>query len=157
MADQAIDLVFDSAAAQAFLDGIKKRHDDIINNRSAFVDNVIGIFVFQDIMSHFEKEQGPTGPWKQWSASWAKWSADHGYSQILQKSGKLRQSFIPGNWRSKPDGIEWFNPARTKTGFPYAYAHDTGGPKLPKRSFMWLSQTAMDKISAATAAFLAGD
>lgn len=158
MADQAIELKFDSKKAEQFFADLNKRLGIVNDAEEKFV-NILSAIVFQDIMSHFEKERGSKGPWKPWS----KMYADHmamigkGGNKILQDTGRLRQSFTPGQWRSHPAGIEWYNPAKTSSGFPYAYAHNEGGPKLPKRDFMWLSKTALDKMAKATVAFLAGE
>jgi phage gpG-like protein len=65
---------------------------------------------------------------------------------ILQATGRLRNSFKPSNVRSSIEGIVWFNNAKTKSGFPYAQAHDDGGETLPKRDFMWLSEKAFDDM-----------
>lgn len=112
--------------------------------------------VFADIMSHFKNQEGSEGPW----AAWSKVHADHmgklgkSGNRILQDTGRLRQSFLPTNYRSVNDGILWFNPAKTAKGFPYAAAHDEGGPKLPKRDFMWLSDEALGRIEDVTLKFL---
>jgi hypothetical protein len=66
----------------------------------------------------------------------------------------LRQSFIPTNVRAVSDGILWFNNAKTKNNFPYAFAHNTGGPKLPKRDFMWISNGALADIEQQVIKFL---
>lgn len=158
MADSAIDLQFDSKQAEAFLKRLKRNQEAIEKKDQAFVDT-ISIFVFQDIINHFEKEQGPKGKWKAWSKVYAEHmeALGKGGNKILQDSGRLRQSFTPGQWRARPAGIEWYNPAKTKKGFPYAAAHDEGGGRLPQRKFMWLGSGAMEKIAKATVAFLAGD
>lgn len=158
MADQAISLEFDTSKVQAFLRRLQENKKDVLKADDSFV-STISMFVFQDVISHFEKERGSEGKWKAWSKVYRAHmeSIGKGGNKILQDTGRLRQSFTPGQWRSRPGGIEWYNPAKTKSGFPYAAAHDRGGPKLPKRDFMWLSDKAMDKIAKATAAFLAGD
>lgn len=158
MADQSIDLKLDAKKVEKFLKDLQKRSDQIHKRDNAFVDT-ISMFVFQDIIAHFEKEQGSRGKWKAWSKVYAEHmeKIGKGGNKILQDTGRLRQSFTPGQWRGRPAGIEWYNPAKTKSGFPYAAAHDQGGGKLPKRDFMWLGKGAMDKIAKATAAFMAGD
>lgn len=115
--------------------------------------------VFRDIMNHFEAEEGPDGNWKPWSDFYE----DHmqrsgkGGNKILQDSGRLRQAFLPSNYRATGDGILWYNPAKTKKGFPYAQAHDEGGDKLPARTFMWLSEDASEKIAQVTLDFVLGE
>lgn len=77
-----------------------------------------------------------------------------GPPKILQMTGKLRQNFKPTKYRSDRDGLYWFNDAKTKGGFPYAFAHNEGGGKLPRRDFMWLSDQAVEKIAKDTLNFM---
>lgn len=155
MAEQAIDIEWNWGKADRWLKKLNENAKDVKKRDQAFVD-AISIFVFQDIISHFEKEQGSEGKWKPWSKMYREHmtAIGKGGNKILQDTGRLRGSFTPGKWRTNPAGIEWYNPAQTADGFPYAYAHNQGGPKLPKRDFMWLSKSALDKISKATVAFL---
>lgn len=151
----AIEIEFDAQLASNWLRGISKQWDAIAKRQDAYV-KTISVFVFQDVMDHFKKERGSTGKWKAWSSIYEKHMASIGKAgnNILQDTGRLRNSFTPGMYRKTTAGLEWYNPAKTKGGFPYAAAHDEGGPKLPKRDFMWLSQSALDKISEATLEFL---
>lgn len=150
---------------------IEKAHQDI--KTRARLGQVLSIPVYKDIMDHFSKEMGPTGKWEKWSISYA--SAINGRiafryingrivpigphtmeewgikpprrpGKILQATGRLRQSFSPGNWRNLQDGYLYYNNATLRSGFPYAKAHDEGADKLPKRSFMWLSKKGMESI-----------
>lgn len=120
---------------------------------------LLSTVVFRDIIEHFEKEEFQPFP----TAPWSKIYREHmdaigkGGNQLLQDSGRLRQSFLPTNHRLVSEGILWFNPAKTKSGFPYAYAHDTGGPKLPQRSSMWLSDEAREKMDELTLNFINAD
>lgn len=122
---------------------------------SGFIQ-LLSAIVFQDIMDHFSKQEGQDGPWAAWSKVYADHMAKVGKAgnQILADTGRLRGSFIPSNVRASSQGVLWFNPAKTAKGFPYAFAHNEGGPKLPQREFMWLSDLAKDKIAAQTLAFL---
>jgi phage gpG-like protein len=183
MAGQSIDLQFSSAQAEKFLKAIKKNREAIKNRETIWVDS-IGVYVLQDIMDHFKKEEGPSGGWPAWSTSYAGAVAGHFAfrrfgnrtvrldphqmeeygikpprkpGKMLQATGRLRNSFTEGRWRKNSVGIEWYNPAKTRSGFPYAYAHNEGGDRLPQRRFMWLSDKALNKIAQVTAAFLAGD
>lgn len=113
---------------------------------------LISTVVYRDVISHFKEESGPKGKWPSWSAAYA----DHmrkigmGGNKLLQFSGRLRQSFSPKKYRVETGGIVFYNPAKTKSGFPYAQAHDEGGSikgRPPKRQFMWLSPGAMDTLS----------
>lgn len=154
----SIELEFDSLLAEKWLRGLSKKWDDVAKRQDAYV-KAIGVFVFQDVMDHFRQERGSADHWAPWSNSYqTKMELDgKGGNKILQDTGRLRNSFKAGMWRKTPAGIEWYNDAKTSSGFPYAYAHNEGGPKLPKRDFMWLSESAMDKISEATLAFITGD
>lgn len=116
----------------------------------------ISAFVFQDVMDHFEKEMGSKGKWKRWSDAYDEHmiKIGKGANNILQDTGRLRNNFVPTNYRRQNAKIVWFNNARTTSGFPYAYAHDKGGGKLPKRDFMWLSKEAKAEIRDATLKFI---
>lgn len=151
-------------------DKVNQRHRDYVSNLSAFV--------VQDVFDHFEKQEGSEGPWQQWSDSYkASINEDTFFRRIggrtipfkydevenrpkpprkpgmiLQDTARLKNSFLPDeNFRVNAAGIIWYNNAKIKgSGFPYAFAHNEGGEKLPKRDFMWLSDKAMEKISNAT-------
>ena len=151
-------VAFNSKEAQDFLRKLVKKKDQIKDRDDAYV-GLLSAVVFRDIITHFEREEGSKGAWKAWS----KVHAQHmekigkGGNKILQDTGRLRQSFQPTSYRKTNEGILWFNPAKTKSGFPYAYAHDEGGPKLPKRDFMYLSDEAKEKLETITLKFLEGD
>lgn len=137
---------FKDKAAQKFFNDIIKRYKDI-EDKDKKIIGILSNVVYRDIIEHFEKESGPNGRWKAWSERYAAFMnrIGKGGNQILQDTGRLRQSFQPTNWRVEGDSILWFNPAKTSRGFPYAKAHDEGGGKLPQREFMWLSARAMGK------------
>lgn len=117
---------------------------------------VLSAVVFQDIMDHFKNEAGSEGPWKAWSKVYADHMAKigKGGNKILQDTGRMRGAFQPTDSKTSSQGILWFNPAKTKTGFPYAAAHQEGGSKLPQRDFMWLSDLAKENIAEQTLRFL---
>lgn len=152
------DVAVHDEKAQAFLAKAIEKCKTIGDGGKGF-GMALSAVVFRDIMDHFESEKGPDGAWSPWSAFYA----DHmqrigkGGNKILQDSGHLRQAFQPTNYRASSDGITWFNPAKTKKGFPYAFAHDEGGPKLPARTFMWLSEDASEKIAQVTLDFVLGE
>lgn len=152
MADVA---VFDSKAAEKFFRDIAKNVDRATNRHRAFVSALAPV-VFQDVISHFEKQMGSEGKWKKWSDLYRERMARKGMSsnKILQYNGKLRQSFMPTNWRLDKDAVMWFNPAKTKSGFAYAAAHDQGWSPLPKRDFMWLSDKSLQRIASISAAYM---
>lgn len=118
---------------------------------------MISAVVFRDVINHFENEQGSDGKkWKSWSPSYREEMVKKGKqgNKILQDTGTLRQNFKPSKYKKTNEGFLWFNDARTKSGFPYAFAHNEGGKRLPKRDFMWLSGWAMDSIEEKTIQFL---
>lgn len=145
---------FDHRKIDAFLGRIGKNVNEVVDKDRAYIET-IAAFVFQDIIKHFQEERGPSGKWVDWSAMYESHMIrlGKGGNKILQDSGRLRSSFQPTNWMTQKDGILWFNPAKTASGFPYAKAHDEGGPKLPERKFMWLSDNAMRRVSTTTAKF----
>lgn len=138
---------FKNKAAQKFLKDIIDRTTDI-EEKDKKIIGIISSVVFQDVIDHFEKESGPNGKWKSWSEKYAAFmnKIGRGGNKILQDTGRLRGSFQPTNYRIDGDSLVWYNPAKTSKGFPYAYAHDVGGEKLPPREFMWLSAKALGKI-----------
>lgn len=149
MADVRIE--FNSKAAQKWLKGLSDKAQNVRMSRKDYVDS-ISSFVFQDYIDHFDKERGPEGEWKPWSAAYTRHmrKIGKGGNRILQDTGRLRQSFVPSNYRTGRGRVEWFNPAKTKGGFPYAAAHNEGGPQLPRREFMWLSDKALKQIEGFT-------
>ena len=146
----SFEATFDDKQLRKFLKEITARTKDVVETRNRYA-GLISVLVFRDVIEHFEKEQGSKGPW---AALSSKYERRRQPGKILQISGKLRQSFAPTNWKSTSEGLFWFNNAQTSSGFPYAYAHDTGGKTLPKRDFMWLSAIALERISEQTLRFM---
>jgi len=146
-----IQAIFEGKEATKFLNKLKKKAGSL-KDGSKILGGIISATVFQDIISHFEQEEGSDGAWTSWSESYAISMSKRGRggNKILQDSGKLRQGIQPGNYRAQMGGILFFNPSKVSGGFPYAAAHDIGGPKLPRRNFMWLSEDGMDKIATLT-------
>ncbi len=151
------EFTFEDAEWQKIIKRIKSKWDDI-KNRKEF-GGIASSIVYEDIMNHFKNEEGPEGKWTSWSDSYEKHlkSIGRGGNKILQFNGKLRQTFLPQSWKGTPEGLLFFNNAKTKKGFPYAVAHDEGGSKLPKRSFMWLSKKGLDKLINQTVKWLNED
>lgn len=152
-------IVFRTAKVERFFKQLKKNKDQITDRHKAYWAS-ISIIGFKDVIEHFEKEQGPKGRWKKWSKLYKEHmdKIGKGTNKKLQDTGRLRQStVIPMRSGEIRKGYLVFNPAQTSKGFPYAYAHDRGGPKLPKREFMWLSLKAMNRISIITANYMLKD
>jgi len=116
----------------------------------------------RDVDDHFKKERGPSGKWQSWSEQYIKFLQAKGLSgnNILINSGKMRQSTVPAiGIKGRPGEIPILvNPAKTRSGFPYAQHHDEGGSagKNKPRPFMWLSGAAIDKIGRLTLGFIKG-
>jgi len=143
----------DDKEVQAFLASIPK-NIKAFKDGNAKIAAVITAIAIRDVNEHFEQEMGPNGAWKPWSLSYRAFMRRVGYdgNKILSLTGRLRANLKPQNWRSVKDGFLIFNDAQTASGFPYAFAHDndtTPRTRLPRRSFMWLSNTATSKIAEA--------
>lgn len=153
MADAEVRL--DDAKARKFLKGLSKKAKQFSDKDRAVVGFLSSV-VFRDIMTHFENEQGPDGRWQPWSPSYREFMSriGKGGNKILQDRGRLRGNFKPTSVRDTRQGLLWFNNAKTSKGFPYAGAHNAGGPKLPQRQFMWISNKALDKIEKQMVRFL---
>jgi phage gpG-like protein len=182
MADTA-EVTLDSKQWDNLLKKVRARYKDIEQRKQW--GGLASAIVFRDIMDHFRKEEGPDGKWADWSHSYMQAIAGlvaFRYSKALKRviaitdddflsknkpprkpgkklqvTGNLRTSFTPSSWRAQREGLMFFNKAKTSSGFPYAYAHDTGGPKLPQRKFMWLSKKGMNSLARQTVRWLSGD
>lgn len=154
MADQA-EIVLEDERVRELLAELTGKVDKITERDKAVV-GLLSAIVYRDVIRHFEREEGPDGRWKAWSASYTKFMSSIGRSnnRILQFSGRLRSAFAPTNIKTSADGITWFNNAKTSNGFPYAAAHDEGGGRLPQRQFMWLSDEALSDIEDEIIKFL---
>lgn len=156
MADQGV-FEFKDKKVRAFFKRIDKNLKNINKGKQDFVDTIAPI-AFQDVMAHFANERGPKKKWVDWSTSYARFmqKIGKGGNAILQDNGRLRNSVQIAKAAKGNDLKILFNDAKTKGGFPYAKAHDEGGPQLPQREYMWLSRGAMDKIGIATLDFMVG-
>lgn len=158
------EIKFDDREVVKFFEKLTKNKKDITDGQKAFA-GAIGAIVFSDVIRHFENESGPNGKWKDLSpfTKYSRSLTGHWPGQILQVSGTLRKSFTPGaqngsggatGYRPISEGIIFFNDAKTKSGYPYAAAHDEGDGRLPQRQFMWLSKNASDNIGKVTLGYL---
>lgn len=166
-----------------FIYNMQKRLKNVENGETKYV-GLISALVYRDIDNHFKEEKGSKGPWAKWSPSYTEAVNGKAFyrningrtvrfdaedvkasggtmpppprkpGHILQASGVMRNHFVPTKVKASSRNITWFNDAKTKSGFPYAAAHDNGGDKLPKRDFMWLSDKALEEISVQTLQFM---
>jgi len=153
----SVEAIFSYDKCDKFLSKIEYNYKDVEGFGKGFV-RILKLAIYKDIVEHFEKEQASGGgKWKPHSEAYAKKFSSLGYQQILQRSGHLKGGFLLNNYRLKPGSFIWFNRAKTKKGFPYAYAHNEGGPKLPRRDFMWLSRSGMRNIEDQVVRMLQGE
>jgi len=120
--------------------------------------SIVAVIGFSDIQDHFRSESGPDGAWAplkestlagrtsrtKWANKKAKGKRTH---KILQDTGNLRQSVMPGRGGSQTvsNGIMLY------TDVPYANYHDSdeARTRLPQRKFMWISDQGQEKIAQA--------
>ena len=155
MAKYQIEATFENKEVVKFIKEVETRLKYIKGVQKRYV-GLLSAIVFRDVQEHFQDEEGPEGKWPDWSDSYFQYLKDigRGGNQMLAFSGNLRQNFRPTKFRNSSEGPLWFNNAQTKDGFPYAFAHNEGGGKLPKREFMWLSDRALYDISEQTLQFM---
>lgn len=152
---------FKDKKAQKFFKDIIKQSRKVEKRSKAFTFGIVAKHVIEDVTEHFEDQQGgPSKLWPEWSEAYLKHMRKIGRqgNNILTFNARMRNSFGPNKYRLKgSEGIEFFNPAKTAGGFPYAAAHNEGGPKLPQRKFMWLSAKARNRIARDTLKFISGE
>lgn len=141
---------------QGFLNKITTNLEKIDGNKHKQLLSAFGTIAQGDFFKHFDAHRGPDGAWKAWSRLYAERQKKLGKSQpanILRDKGTLRNSFKPRQYEVDSAGILFYNNAETKSGFPYAYAHDNddgGRTRLPQRKFMWLSSDALEYMAKAS-------
>lgn len=151
----SFEAVLEDSDIKEFIKNLDKNLKTVENGKQEYI-GLLSAIVFKDLIKHFENESSPEGKWKPWSKIYKEHMEVRGKggNKILQDTGRLRQSFKPTKWRKVSNGILWFNNAKTSKGFPYAFAHNEGGKRLPKREFMWLSNSSINEISEKTLAFM---
>lgn len=157
MADKFASFEANFKGGKKLLSSLIKNSQEIEKRNKKYL-KLMSTLAFRDFVLHFRNEEGPKEPWDDWSQVYADQMAakkpSKAGNKILQDTGNLRQNLIPTNVVGTRKGILFFNPAKTKDGFPYAKAHDEGGPQLPKRKFMWLSKSAIQDMSKQTLKFM---
>lgn len=100
---------------------------------------VLSPFVYQDIIDHFAKEQGPDGKWKARSEFTKMAYEKQGKSgrKLLQVTGALRQSILPGQMVEKQSG----STAEYIANIVYSGIHNYGGTIKAKGRFLYLPIT----------------
>lgn len=145
---------FEDADVRRYLGKILERSKQVKGAADRYVA-LISVKIFQDVMQHFDDEIGSSGSWPDWSDSYKEQlkKIGRGGNRMLQFSGRMRQNFTPQKYRKNAQGILWYNNAKAD-GFPYAWAHNEGGGRLPQREFMWASDKAVDQIAVQTLDFI---
>lgn len=101
----------------------------------------------KDIADHFNKNRGPTGPWKRLTARYAtaKRKAGGNPNKILVLSGLLKKQATKAKI-SRRTGVT------ISPGVEYAPVHQFGFrfKNIPARPFLWLSADAQKRIRKAS-------
>jgi len=130
----------------SFLNGVRGK----VQNPIALLKAAFMTAGFADIIKHFADEQGPFGKWKPRSAyTQAQYAirqkTDSRYNpsnKILQLTGNLRQSILPTNIKKAgTHSVEIF------ANSEYGGKHDRGEDGMPKREFMWFSDSAKERMA----------
>lgn len=174
------EIVFENKEIKDFILSLSRRLKTIKDGGKKYI-GLLSAIVYKDVMNHFDEEKGSAGPWPEWSLSYAMTVNGRGAfrrfkgrtvfldpyqmelynikpprkpGKKLQDKGRLRNSFTPTKVKVTPNAITWFNKAVTKGGYPYAWAHNEGDGNIPKRDFMWASDTAQESIAEKTLQFM---
>ncbi len=149
------ELTFEDNEITDFLKSVTEHYGEITKKARGYT-SLISAIVFKDIMDHFKQEVGPKGSWAPWSKIYEEHMQNigRGNNKKLQFNGRMRQTFTPQNYRNTDTGVLWYNNAKTKSGFPYAKAHNEGTSNMPARPFMWLSEKGLDAVSLQTLQYL---
>jgi len=99
------------------------------------------VLLRKDILNHFKQEKSPTGKWKKSKRA----IKEHG--KTLQKKRRLLQD-IQSSAKYTSTYME------VGTNIEYAGKHNMGTDGMPKREFMWLSDTGENKIGKAFVFYL---
>lgn len=140
-------------------DGLLEKMTSNLAKAQAILRMAAQAFAFQDIIQHFADESGPDGRWPDWSPATQAIYAQRGWggNKLLQATGKLRQSLLPGQGKITEEGRD---AVRLFSNVEYSALHNYGGPflawgkypaRMPQREFMWLSDDVQDKIVSTVA------
>ena len=108
----------------------------------------IKLIMFQDVMEHFDQQEGPDGPWQPLKivgleggklVSFRLKHGKAGHAMILQDTGHLKASIAMA---SGDKGAE------VGTNLIYARTHQYGDDSrhIPQRTFLFLSEGAQQRI-----------
>ena len=109
MAEIDLRATFKDKRLRKFLSQLDKNSKSIRKRRKDYAV-ALSANVFEDIMNHFEREEGPKVKWVSWSNTYQKRMDRQGKggNKILQDSGTLRKGIIPiksgKNWKKDCQG-----------------------------------------------------
>jgi len=142
-----VDVAVDLSEWSSYLKSVDSNLSKVTQHLKAAA-NTIG---FRDIVGHFDDEMGPDGGWEPRSqktneAYDKRGGAYRSSNKLLQLTGNLRKSIVPGSGKSKIIGqgsVEMF------AGTIYSKTHDEGDStrNIPKREFMWISPKSQQDIA----------
>lgn len=129
----------------SFLDKVQDKTSQAIK----YLKAIIGTEGFKNIAQHFEDEESPQGKWvslKESTLLKRTKGKSGGSPKILQDTGALRQSILPGTGRMKVIGGDAI---QMLAGTIYSRVHDEGYPRrnIPQREFMWLSDETLQLMA----------
>ncbi len=160
MAAPRYSVSFQNSASKKFFSEILSNVDKIHDKAPVYVRSIIMKNVIKDVETHFDEQDGGPriGPWAEWSSAYLDHMRKAGKqgNNILRDNGRLSRGVRSNNFRLNSKSITIFNNQKTRKGFPYAAAHNDGGPILPRRRFMWLSKVARENIAKQSLQFMLG-
>ena len=138
-----------------FFNGLLRETKD----KPRLLKSAYSVFGFKDIIEHFKDEQGPDGKWQKRSESTNRRYESIGSgrsklpkgfrrgtfsksNKILQLTGKTRQSILTKTTKKRGT-----NKVEVLAGTNYSGKHDRGEGRFPQRKFMWLSDTALERMA----------
>lgn len=115
MSNNIVTIGFKHKAVQKALKDIDRNLKSIDKLRKEYTVGVSAL-VYQDVMEHFELEQGPIKRWPEWSDAYTRHMRKQGKGAnfILQDTGNLRNNFKKTDYRRTTQGLLWYNDAMTK-------------------------------------------
>src|SRR3990167_3296057 len=107
----SVEVKFEDKEIRRVVNGLIKNLG-VISNRGKEYVTILSSVVIQDIIDHFEREEGDDGRWVPWSSTYRKYmiAIGKGGNLILSDTGKLRSGWQPARYRAAKDGILWYNP-----------------------------------------------
>jgi len=99
-----------------------------------------------DIREHFEREEGPDGPWADWAPSYAPKAQSENIG-ILRKTEELFDAATSQFAWFITENDLWYNPNDLPPYWPALnYGRTEGNAPMPERPFLWTSDEAAEKV-----------